>query len=152
MTEMKRGLVLIDRTEQHRKLLTEAVEHARGAEAGLVLLTTMTKEQFEDDAETLESIGRVEKKNYASNSVLDGAVNDIQTFAEESGADDIDLTVVARATDDVADTVVEVATERDCDHVFLLGKRRSPTGKALFGDVAQQVALNFDGYVTLATR
>ncbi|MFC6725558.1 universal stress protein, partial [Halobium palmae] len=66
-------------------------------------------------------------------------------------ADDVELSVVARTTDDVAETVLEVAQERGCDHAFLLGKRRSPTGKALFGDVAQQVVLNFDGYVTLST-
>jgi len=35
--------------------------------------------------------------------------------------------------------------------VFVRGRRRSPTGKAVFGDTAQAVILNFDGFVTVAT-
>jgi len=32
--------------------------------------------------------------------------------------------------------------------VFLTGKKRSPTGKAVFGDRSQAIILNFDGPVT----
>ncbi|WP_435365719.1 universal stress protein [Haloarchaeobius sp. DYHT-AS-18] len=149
---MDRGLVLIEESDDHRRLLSEAVEHAVGAGADLVLLTTMTEKQFEDDAETLESIGRSENTNYDSNTVLDGAVADIEAFAGDHIPDDVESTVVARMTDRPAKALLDVADKRDCDHVFVLGERRSPTGKALFGDVAQQVALNFDGYVTLSTR
>ncbi|WP_435345919.1 universal stress protein [Haloarchaeobius sp. HRN-SO-5] len=149
---MQRGLVLVEESADHRELLVEAFEHAVGAQASLVLLTTMTEDQFEADAETLESIGRVENTNYASDSVLDGAVADVTSFVEDDVPDAVDVTVVARATDDPAAALLDVAEERDCDHVFLFGEHRSPTGKALFGDVAQRVALNFDGYVTLATR
>ncbi|WP_435361787.1 universal stress protein [Haloarchaeobius sp. DFWS5] len=149
---MERGLVLVDTTDEHRALVREAVEHAVGANASLVLLTTMSEAEFEEDAETLESIGEIEHTTYTSGSVLDGAVNDVREFVADDIPDGVEVTIVARATDEIADSVVDLAAERDCDHVFVLGRRRSPTGKALFGDVAQQVALNFDGYVTLATR
>ncbi|ELZ06028.1 universal stress protein [Natrialba asiatica] len=44
--------------------------------------------------------------------------------------------------------LVVVAAEYDCKHVFIAGDKRSPTGKALFGDEAQSVLLHFDGPVT----
>lgn len=148
---MKRGLVLVEESDDHRALLREAVEHAVGADADLVLLRTMSEARFEADAETLESIGRVENTNYDTDSVLDGAVADLQSYFGDGIPDAVDVTVVVRASDDPAETMLSVASERDCDHAFLLGKNRSPTGKALFGDVAQQVVLGFDGHVTLAT-
>jgi hypothetical protein len=36
--------------------------------------------------------------------------------------------------------------------VFLAGRKRSPTGKALFGDQTQAVILDFDGAVTVITK
>lgn len=148
---MKRGLVVVEHTDAHRELLREAMEHAAGADAGLVLLTTISESAYESDTETLESIGSVENVSYDSDTALDAAANDIRTLADEVGVGDVDIEVLARATDEPADVIMEQATERGCDHVFVLGRRRSPTGKALFGDIAQRVALNFDGYVTLAT-
>jgi nucleotide-binding universal stress UspA family protein len=149
---MKRGLVLVEESDDHRALLAEAVEHAVGAGAAHVLLRTMSEASFEADAETLESIGRVEDTNYGTDSVLDGAVADVRSYFGDAIPGSVAVTVVVRATDDPAETMLSVANERDCDHAFLLGKNRSPTGKALFGDVAQQVVLRFDGHVTLATH
>lgn len=51
-----------------------------------------------------------------------------------------------------AETVIEVAEEIDADHLFTLGQKRFPTGKALVGNIAQYVVLNFNGYVTLNTQ
>lgn len=96
-------------------------------------------------------IGSVENVSYDSDTTLDATANDIRTFADEVTVDDVDIEVLARATDEPADAIFDEATERGCDHVFVLGRRRSPTGKALFGDIAQRVALNSDDYVTLAT-
>ncbi|MFC6724399.1 universal stress protein, partial [Halobium palmae] len=61
---------------------------------------------------------------------------------------DVSYDVVA-AVGDESDRIFEVAAERDCDHLFLSGRRRSPTGKALFGDRTQRALLNFDGPVTV---
>jgi nucleotide-binding universal stress UspA family protein len=149
---MQRGLVLVEESDDHRDLLREAMEHAVGADADLVLLTTVSGDALEAGAQALESIGRHEGTSYDADTVLDGAVADVRSYFDDVVVESVDVTVVARATDDPAGAVLEVAADRGCDHVFAFGDRRSPTGKALFGDVAQQVALNFDGYVTLATR
>jgi nucleotide-binding universal stress UspA family protein len=45
--------------------------------------------------------------------------------------------------------VLAEARHRGCDHVFVTGRKRSPAGKAIFGDVAQRIVLEFDGAVTV---
>jgi nucleotide-binding universal stress UspA family protein len=51
-------------------------------------------------------------------------------FAEESG--------------DPADRILGVARDRDVDMIAVAGRRRSPTGKAVFGSVTQSVVLEAD--------
>lgn len=45
---------------------------------------------------------------------------------------------------------LNAAEAHNCDHIFIAGRRRSPTGKAIFGDWVQRVLLNFDGLVTVS--
>ena len=42
-------------------------------------------------------------------------------------------------------------SSQDSLHLSSPGQQRSPSGKALFGDTAQQVVLNFPGPVTIVT-
>ncbi|WP_049903330.1 universal stress protein [Halococcus agarilyticus] len=150
---MIRGLVVAEKTDEHRDLLREAGEQALGADAELVLLQVVTRTEYEADSETLALIGSVENVSYDSQTVLNAAANDLQEMANDTLPEAVDVEAIAVASDDdeVAGTVLDVAADRDCDHVFMLGRHRSPTGKALFGDVAQEVVLGFDGYVTLNT-
>ncbi|ELZ64022.1 universal stress protein [Haloferax sp. Atlit-10N] len=153
---MDRGLVLIENTDLHADLLREAREHALGADADLVLLVTLTEDEFEETQEVLDTIGDVEHTSYTEQDAFKGAMNDAEEVAREVfGADDeVSYEIVPRIASEKerAETVIEVAEEEGADHVFILGRNRSPTGKALFGDLAQFVILNFDGYVTLHTE
>lgn len=150
---MDRGLVVFEDSSVHRGLLREAAEHAAGANAPLLLLVLVDETELEEDVETLSSIGRVEQSHYDADTVLSAVAEDLADSAR-AVLDDFDVTFDSKATssDSEATAVISTATEHDCDHVFLLGRRRSPTRKAVFGDLAQQVVLNFDGYVTLATQ
>lgn len=47
------------------------------------------------------------------------------------------------------DLIISIANERDADHVLVSGRRRSPTGKVLFGSVAQAVVINSEIPVTV---
>ena len=47
--------------------------------------------------------------------------------------------------------VIEIAENHGCDHVYITNRRRSPAGKALFGDTTQSIILDFDGFVTVRT-
>ncbi|EMA06402.1 universal stress protein [Haloferax denitrificans] len=153
---MDRGLVLIENTDSHADLLREAREHALGADADLVLLVTLTEDEFEETQEVLDTIGDVEHTSYTEQDAFRGAMNDAEEVAREvfSTDDEVSYDIVPRIASEKerAETVIEVAEAEGADHVFILGRNRSPTGKALFGDLAQFVILNFDGYVTLHTE
>lgn len=52
------------------------------------------------------------------------------------------MDVAARVGDDVAGEIVAAADAVDAKRVLVGGRRRSPTGKVVFGSTAQRVALN----------
>lgn len=151
---MERALVVVDDTDLHRELLREAAELAGGVDAELVLLSTMTEEEYERDFEAMETIANIERTSYGDRTVLETAANFARDIAEEEIGDvDVAYETVGVLSEEGehADTVITVAENHDCDHIFIPGRRRSPAGKALFGDTAQGVILNFDGHVTIAT-
>lgn len=150
---MDRGLVLIENSESHAELLQEAKEHALGSGADLILLVTLTEDEFEETQEVLDTIGDIEQTSYTEQDAYQGAMNDAETVARSVFDDDDEVSyeIIPRISPkkERAETVIEVAEEEGADHVFILGQKRSPTGKALFGDLAQHVILNFNGYVTI---
>lgn len=60
---------------------------------------------------------------------------------------------VKRRTDsgDPAEAILSAARDIDADGIVVGGRKRSPTGKALFGSVTQSVILNSDRPVTVTT-
>lgn len=50
---------------------------------------------------------------------------------------------------DPAETIISVAEELDVDNITMSGRRRSPTGKMLFGSTTQSVLLAADRPVTV---
>jgi nucleotide-binding universal stress UspA family protein len=150
---MDRGLVLIENSESHKDLLREAREHALGSGADLKLLVTLTEDEFEETQEVLDTIGDIEHTSYTEQDAYQGAMNDAEAIAREvfDTDDEVSYEIIPRIASekDRAETVIEVADEEGADHVFIIGQKRSPTGKALFGDLAQYVILNFNDYVTI---
>lgn len=87
--------------------------------------------------------------------------------ADDESADARDLKSVAAAMDRLEDTgfdvdvaqssgdavpnILDKADELDADLISLAGRNRSPTGKALFGSVTQNVVLNSGRTVLLET-
>ncbi|RQG94899.1 universal stress protein [Natrarchaeobius chitinivorans] len=64
---------------------------------------------------------------------------------EDAGVD----ATVRREQGDVAKQIVSVAREIDTDLVVMSGRKRSPSGKVLFGSVTQSVLLSADVPVTV---
>lgn len=151
---MIRGLVSLEETDVHRDLLAEAAASARGSDGDLVVLWHLDAEEYDEDVTTLEAVGRIENVEYDHSSIIDGATSNARSFVTSVLGDtdaDVRITVDVGSEDGRAGRVLEAADEHDCDHVFIIGDARSPTGKAVFGDFAQQVVLNFEGYTTLRT-
>lgn len=147
-------LVVIERGDAGEKLLRKASQSAKGADTDLVLLSLLSEGEFEADLETVESIAEVENTTLGGSEVMDAAGQFAEQQARKVVDDDVEWQRVEHVLDDGnrAARTIAVAEEHDCDHLFLLGKRRSPTGKAMFGDATQSILLNFDGYVTVAMR
>jgi nucleotide-binding universal stress UspA family protein len=74
------------------------------------------------------------------------SVRDATDFLEERG---IEVTV-AESSGDPADQLLEVAQDEDANLIVVAGRKRSPTGKALFGSVTQSVILNAERPVMVA--
>lgn len=153
---MNRGLVVINDTDAHKRLLREAGQFTAGVDAELVLFSWMTPDQYEEGIDTLETIGDVEQTTYDETTALDMTTRFAQELADESFAEfeatiDYEIEGVVTDEDDISDEILDAADRLECDHIFVVGRSRSPTGKAIFGDLAQQIILNFDGLVTTAT-
>lgn len=151
---MEHVLVVVDDTEAHGELLAEAgsISHETGAD--LTVLSWMTPEQVESAAEAIESIEQVEGTSYSDLDAVGTVEQFARDFANDVFADDsrdieFDADGIVTEDDDLADGVIDAADRLGSDHVFIVGRERSPTGKALFGDFAQRVLLNFDGTVTI---
>lgn len=152
---MDRALVVVDDTDRHRELLREAGELAAGVGADLVLLSVMTEDEYEQDMETFESIAGIEHIGFGDEQIMEVAENFVESIArEELSGIDVDYEIVGAVVeeDGHARRIIRAAENRGCDHIFLSGRRRTPAGKAIFGDTAQRVILNFDGRVTVQTR
>lgn len=152
---MNRALVVVESTDFASRLVREAGELAAGVDAELELLATMDKDEYEHDLETMSTIADVEGTSYSAENVRESG----RQFAREIARrelEDLDVEYeplcIVLGDEPESQRIVDTATEHDCDHIFIAGRKRSPTGKAIFGDTAQGVILNFDGIVSVVTE
>lgn len=152
---MDRPLVVTDPSDRAPELIQEAGALAEAAGAPLIVLTIVSQEEFEDDAEVMRSIADAERIDYQrtpaeyAEDVAGSAVSDLLSDL------DVETETIGRTVDsggERSDVILEVARENACDYIYLVGRRRSPTGKVVFGDTAQDVILNFDDYVVTLTE
>lgn len=152
---MERPLVVTDPSDRAPELIREAGELAEAEGVPLRVLTVVSEEEFQNDSEVIGSIADVEGENYSmtateyAESVANSAISDLLSDLS------IETEAVGRTVtddDDRANTILSVADDKSCDYIFLIGQRRRPTGKAVFGDTAQRVILNFDQYVVTLTE
>jgi nucleotide-binding universal stress UspA family protein len=148
---MDRALAVVDASEVAKDLVREAGELAAGVDAELVLVHVTTDDEYEDKLTTMESIPEA-SVSYTLEDAQEAGRQFARDVAEEVLEDvDVDHRVIG-AVGERAERILTVADGEDCDHVFVAGRRRSPTGKAVFGDATQRVILDFDGAVTVVTE
>ncbi len=150
---MERPIVVTDPSERAPELIREAAEVAAAAGVPLRVLTIVSQQEFENDADVIGSIASVERTSYElerseyAEQIAGTAVRDLM------GDLDLETQTIGEGIDDEDERgskILEVAEDEECDYIFLTGRRRSPTGKVIFGDTAQEVILNFDGFVVTA--
>ena len=149
---MERGLfVVIGGTDAEQELFERAATFSECDDAPLVVLRLLSPEDVQsvESADVTSDIDRsaledpVDRQFEADTENFVGGALDGTEVPHE-----IDIRIASEG--DRATAILEAAAEHDCDHVFLVGQRRSPTGKALFGDLTQEIVLDFDGTITLS--
>lgn len=152
---MDHALVVVESTDFTKRLVREAGELAAGIDAELTLLATMDQDEYEQDAETMSTIADVEGTSFSSQNVTEIGRQYAKDIADRE-LEDLDVAYepvcIVLEDEPKAQRIVDVAVDRGCDHIFVAGRKRSPTGKAIFGDTAQGVILNFDGIVSVVTE
>lgn len=143
---MDRYLVVIDDSETASELGAHAVEVAEALGSEIIFGRFADEDEYQTRLREAATLGREIES-------IEKAEEHAEEIAAEFAAETVgDRDVTYRSVgvvDRMPDSIAEFAHEEDCDQVFVTGKRRSPTGKALFGDRAQHVILNFDGLVTV---
>lgn len=147
---MEHALAVVGPDDVTKDLVREAGELAAGVDAELTLLCVTSEDDYAEEREALEAIPEADV-SYSVEQALEGA----RSFAKDVGIEvlsDIDIEYeTAGAVGDKTDVILDGAKNHGCDHIFLTGQRRSPTGKAIFGDVTQRIILDFGGPVTVVT-
>lgn len=146
---MERALAVVEATEETKQLVAEAAELAEGVGAELFLLYVTSEEEFAERENELHSIPGIDI-DYGVASGVEEAQEFAQAVGDEVLGAGADFTALGRIGED-EEEILAAARANDVDHVFVHGKQRSPAGKAVFGDLAQSIILNFDGAVTVTT-
>ncbi len=148
---MENALAVVDSTETSKRLVREAGELAAGVGAELTVLHITDDDEYADQREQLAEVTEVGSV-YSRGQARDGA----RTYAADVGRavlDDIDVEYEPMgALGDTVDVILETIDEEGIDHVFVTGPKRSPAGKALFGDDTQRIVLDADVPVTVVTE
>ena len=148
---MDKALVVTEPSESAKELTREAGELAAGVGAELVVLHVTTDEEYEKNREQLQKVTG-QSDAYGVSQARDGARQFADNVAHEVLGDlDVQYDPVG-VVGDARDEILDLARQRNCDYIFLTGESRSPAGKALFGDTAQSVILNFEGTVVAHTE
>lgn len=147
---MDRALVVAEPTDEAKELVREAGALAEGVDADVVLIHATTDEEYAGRKQAMASIAST-TRSYTTDDAREGADRFAQDMADEVlTAFDIQYET-AGFVGNKGEVTLQAAEEYDCDHVFLSGRKRSPTGKALFRDTTQRVLLEYDGPVTVVT-
>jgi nucleotide-binding universal stress UspA family protein len=152
---MDKALV-VARSDEDRPLIHESALLADGVGADLVVLYLLSEEEFNNHIDMLDEIESYENMQGGDPTEEELATDLSEGLYNKATADsDIEIDVKFAGIQigkNPAQTVIETAQDCNCDHIFITGRKRSPTGKALFGDTTQSVLMGFDGYVTVKLK
>jgi nucleotide-binding universal stress UspA family protein len=126
----------VDRSERSAVVTREAAAVAKAFDEPVHVVHVLTLSQFVDLGRTSAEEGDAVD--------MDNVRNVAKTIADEAAGDlDVPFESVG-LVGSPAPRVVEYADDNDARYIVVSGRNRSPTGKVLFGSVAQSILLNAD--------
>ncbi len=144
---MYSALVLVTEDHPTERLIEAAKQHVKGVDVDLYVCRIYDRIDYQGKLRQ----GAISGKEVESIEELEQQAKEV---AESIGTELVDenngYTAIGRVGEIPRDAF-EIAENNDIDHIFVPGKNRSPTGKAVFGDGTQDIILRFDGPVTVVT-
>lgn len=146
---MSTALLVLTDDDVDDELLEAAARYATGTDTELLVCRFVDRQQYQSEA---RSEARDGKQLPTVDMIESEAKEEAAAVADDAFGDaDVSYTGLG-AAGELPDRILDVAATRECEHLFVTGRGRSPTGKALFGDIAQTVLLRFDGPTTITTN
>ncbi len=122
-----------DRTGRLAELVADI---AGPAGADVILLHAFTEEEFDENIDTLD----YEFNDRPGADDVARRLSVVRDIVRELEAADIAVTIRGEIGEH-AESIVDAAGSTDADLLVIGGRRRSPTGKVVFGSTAQEVLL-----------
>ncbi|WP_336022652.1 universal stress protein [Halobellus salinisoli] len=134
-------LAAIDENERSKTVAKIASDLAETYNDTLVALHVVPEEGFDSHRNSLQSIP--EFQNYSITQEIESGKKFAKRFVQES-VDNVDLNKLeARGrVGNPTDEILAETASLEPRFLVISGRRRSPTGKAVFGNTAQQILLN----------
>lgn len=140
-------LVVQTGDEPDQQLLRTAKRHVTGTETKIIFCRAVDEKRLQNN---LQRQATSEREIESIDEMEDIAKTEAEDVASDAFGGEIPYRAIG-LVGTIPDDLIQVAEEEGCDHIFISGKKRSPAGKAVFGDVAQSVILQFNGPVTVTT-
>jgi nucleotide-binding universal stress UspA family protein len=127
-----------DDTDRLTRLVEETVDVAGPTGAKVVLLHVFTKDEYDDSIDKLEFDTVAEEVGPDDVARRHSSTRQLAKTLDEAGVD----YEIRGAVGEHGEEIVKTAKAADADRVLVGGRKRSPTGKAVFGSTAQEVMLS----------
>ena len=134
-------LTAIREAERSKRTITIAHDLATAYDDKLVVLHVVPEEDYDEHKASIEDIPGF--SDFSFTQEAESAERFVRQFVEETVANvDIEMIEPRGRVGDVADEILAEAASVEPRFLVIGGRRRSPAGKALFGNTAQKILLN----------